>query len=97
MARIAPGIPRHTVQRENRRHGSENKYGVPGILRVGVVDPSGWVEALDGVREGEEVVVAPGRLADRRNEGRRVIVVRARPTGRSPAGAWQSALAEEAK
>jgi HlyD family secretion protein len=66
-------------------------------VRVGVLDPGGWVEALDGVREGDEVVVAPGRLADPRNEGRRVIVVRAQPTGRSPAGTWQSVQAEEAK
>ena len=66
-------------------------------VRVGVLDPGGWVEALGGVREGDEVVVAPGRLADPRNEGRRVIVVRAQPTGRSPAGTWQSVQAEEAK
>jgi HlyD family secretion protein len=66
-------------------------------VRVGVLDPGGWVEALDGVREGDEVVVAPGRLADSRNEGRRVIVVPAQPTGRSPAGTWQSVQAEEAK
>ncbi len=66
-------------------------------VRLGVVDPAGWAETLDGVREGEEVVVAPGRLADRRNEGRRVLVVRAQPTGRTPSGAWQSAQAEEAQ
>ena len=66
-------------------------------VRIGVVDPGGWVETLGGVREGDEVVVAPGRLADRRNEGRRVMVVRTQRTGRSPAGAWQSAQAEEVK
>lgn len=66
-------------------------------VRLGVVDPAGWVETLDGVREGDEVVVAPGRLASRRNERRRVMVVRAQPSGRSPAGVWQSAQAEEAK
>lgn len=66
-------------------------------IRIGVVDPAGWVEALDGVRAGEEVVVAPGRLADPRNEGRRVMVVRAQPTGRSPAAGWQSAQPEEIK
>jgi hypothetical protein len=66
-------------------------------VRIGVVDPGGWVETLEGVREGDEVVVAPGRLADWRNEGRRVMVVRARRTGRSLAGVWQSAQAEEAK
>ena len=66
-------------------------------VRIGVVDPGGWVETLGGVRAGDEVVVAPGRLADRRNEGRRVMVVRARRTDRSLAGVWQSAQAEEVK
>jgi HlyD family secretion protein len=46
-------------------------------LRLGLVDPTGWAEVLDGLRPGEEVVVAPGRLADPGNEGRRVGVVRA--------------------
>ncbi len=41
--------------------------------RLGVVDPAGWVEVLEGVRVGEQVVVAPGRLADRGHEGRRVL------------------------
>jgi len=31
MACIAPGIPRHIVQRGDRRHGSGNEHGVPGI------------------------------------------------------------------
>jgi hypothetical protein len=31
MAPITPGIPRHTAQWGNRRHGSGNEYGVPGI------------------------------------------------------------------
>lgn len=66
-------------------------------VRLGVADPAGWVEALDGVREGDDVVVAPGRLADSRNEGRRVTVVRAQRTGRSSARARRSAQAEEAK
>ncbi len=66
-------------------------------VRVGIVDPGGWVETLDGVREGDQVVVTPGKLADRRNEGRRVSVVRAQPTGRSPSGTWRSAQAEEAE
>jgi hypothetical protein len=66
-------------------------------VRIGIVDPGGWVETLDGVHKGDEVVVAPGKLADRRNEGRRVMVVREEATGRSPAGAWQSAQAEGAK
>jgi HlyD family secretion protein len=46
-------------------------------LRLGVVDPAGWAEVLDGIQPGDEVVVAPGRLADRGNEGRRVGVARA--------------------
>jgi putative addiction module component (TIGR02574 family) len=35
MARIAAGIPHHITQRGNRRHGSGNEYGVPGILELG--------------------------------------------------------------
>jgi len=38
----------------------------------GAVDPSGWIEVLSGLRAGEDVAVAPGRLADSANEGRRV-------------------------
>jgi HlyD family secretion protein len=45
-------------------------------VRVQIVDPDGWA-AVDGVRAGEEVVLAPGRLADRQHEGRRVTVRRA--------------------
>jgi len=45
-------------------------------LRLGVVDPAGWAEVLDGIQPGDEVVVAPGRLADLGNEGRRVGVAR---------------------
>jgi HlyD family secretion protein len=63
-------------------------------VRLGVVDPGGWVEVLAGIQAGDEVVVAPGRLADRQNEGRRVMAVRAQPPGRNLAGAWQSAKAE---
>lgn len=66
-------------------------------VRIGVVDAAGWVETLDGVREGDAVVVAPGRLAERQNEGRRVAVVRAQQAGRASAGAWRSAQAGEAK
>lgn len=44
--------------------------------RLGVVDPAGWIEVLEGLRPGDEVVLAPGRLADRANDGRRVRVVR---------------------
>jgi hypothetical protein len=47
-------------------------------VRVQIVDPDGWA-AVDGVRAGEEVVLAPGRLADRQHEGGRVTVRRADP------------------
>lgn len=40
--------------------------------RFGVVDPAGWIEVIEGFSGGEQVVVAPGRLADLKNEGRRV-------------------------
>jgi HlyD family secretion protein len=46
-------------------------------VRLGPVDPEGWAEVVDGLRHGDEVVVAPGRLADRANDGRRVTAVRA--------------------
>lgn len=42
--------------------------------RFGAVDPAGWVEVLGGLQAGTEVVVAPGPLADRANDGRRVRV-----------------------
>jgi len=38
----------------------------------GAADPLGWIEVLSGLRPGEDVAVAPGRLADPANEGRRV-------------------------
>jgi HlyD family secretion protein len=40
--------------------------------RFGVVDRAGWIEVLDGFTGGERVVIAPGKLADLKNEGRRV-------------------------
>ncbi len=42
--------------------------------RFGLVDESGWVEVLNGLAAGDQVVLAPGRLADLGNEGRRVVV-----------------------
>jgi multidrug efflux pump subunit AcrA (membrane-fusion protein) len=45
--------------------------------RFGVVDPAGWVEVLQGLRPGDEVVLAPGSLVEQANEGRRVRVTRA--------------------
>lgn len=52
------------------------------VLRLGVIDPEGWIEVLEGIRPGEEVVVGPGRLADRANEGRRVRAVPMGPRSR---------------
>ena len=40
--------------------------------RFGVVDPAGWIEVIKGFSGGERVMVAPGKLADLKNEGRRV-------------------------
>ncbi|HEX9898148.1 MAG TPA: efflux RND transporter periplasmic adaptor subunit [Candidatus Methylomirabilis sp.] len=48
--------------------------------RLGLVDPAGWVQVLEGFRPGEQVVLTPGRLADPKNEGRRVNVTNAKPT-----------------
>jgi HlyD family secretion protein len=45
-------------------------------VKVGISDPAGWVEALEGIRPGELVVVTPGRLADRSSEGIRVVATR---------------------
>ena len=42
------------------------------MVRFGAADPGGWIQVLDGLRPGEQVVVAPGRLAEPANEGRRV-------------------------
>ncbi len=42
-------------------------------VRLGAVDPSGWVEVLQGLSVGDHVVVAPGKFSDPKNEGRRVI------------------------
>jgi HlyD family secretion protein len=49
-------------------------------LRIGVADPAGWVQVLDGFRAGEDVVLAPGHLADPKNDGRRVRIVSAKTT-----------------
>lgn len=43
--------------------------------RFGLADADGWVEVIDGLHPGEQVVLAPGRLADLSNEGRRVATV----------------------
>lgn len=41
-------------------------------VRLGAVDPSGWAEVVEGLEEGDPVVLAPGRLAEAGNMGRRV-------------------------
>jgi HlyD family secretion protein len=41
--------------------------------RLGVVDPAGWIEIVQGFSKGDHVVIAPGKLADLKNEGRRVV------------------------
>jgi HlyD family secretion protein len=43
--------------------------------RLGTVDPAGWIAVVEGFKAGEQVVLAPGKLADLSNEGRRVISV----------------------
>ena len=47
-------------------------------VRIGLVDVAGWAEVVDGLRPGEQVVLAPGQLADPRNEGRRVRITNLR-------------------
>jgi HlyD family secretion protein len=49
--------------------------------RLGTIDPAGWVEILDGLHPGDDVVLAPGPLADPSNDGRRVRIT---PAGVSP-------------
>lgn len=45
--------------------------------RFGIVDGAGWIEVIEGFSGGERVIIAPGRLADLKNDGRRVAVARA--------------------
>ncbi len=45
--------------------------------RFGVADRAGWIEVIEGFSGGERVITAPGRLADLKNDGRRVAVVHA--------------------
>ena len=44
-------------------------------IRLGLVDPTGWVQVRDGLAPGDPVVLAPGRLADPKSNGRRVRIV----------------------
>jgi hypothetical protein len=41
--------------------------------QLGAVDPAGWIEIVHGFTTGDPVVIAPGKLADLNNEGRRVV------------------------
>jgi hypothetical protein len=45
--------------------------------RFGVADRAGWIEVIEGFSGGERVILAPGRLADLKNDGPRVAVARA--------------------
>lgn len=45
------------------------------LARFGGVDPSGWVEVVEGVSAGERIVITPGKLANLSSEGRRVNAV----------------------
>ena len=47
--------------------------------RLGAVDPVGWIEVLRGFSVGDQVVIAPGKLADLKNEGRRVVAATGAP------------------
>jgi len=38
----------------------------------GVADRAGWIEVIEGFSGGERVITTPGRLADLKNDGRRV-------------------------
>jgi RND family efflux transporter MFP subunit len=64
-----------------RPQGSGALVVVDGRLRfhqarLGLADPAGWIQVLEGLGAGEQVVLAPGRLADPANEGRRVLARR---------------------
>jgi HlyD family secretion protein len=45
-------------------------------LRLGAIDDAGWVQALHGLSPGDDVVLAPGSLADATSEGQRVRIER---------------------
>jgi HlyD family secretion protein len=49
-------------------------------VRLGLVDPAGWVQVRDGLAPGQRVVLTPGRLADPKNNGRRVRIENEKPT-----------------
>jgi hypothetical protein len=41
-------------------------------VKTGLTDGREWIEVLEGLRPGERVVLAPGKLAEPASEGRRV-------------------------
>jgi len=45
-------------------------------LRLGAIDEAGWVHALQGLSAGDDVILAPGGLADATSEGQRVRIGR---------------------
>jgi RND family efflux transporter MFP subunit len=45
-------------------------------LRLGAIDDAGWVHALHGLSAGDDVILAPGSLADATSEGQRVRIDR---------------------
>jgi HlyD family secretion protein len=45
-------------------------------LRLGAMDDAGWVQALHGLSAGDDVILAPGHLADATSEGQRVRMTR---------------------
>jgi HlyD family secretion protein len=49
-------------------------------IRTGLVDPTGWIQVRDGLRSGERVVLAPGRLASPKYDGQRVRIENEKPT-----------------
>lgn len=49
-------------------------------VRLGLVDPGGWVQVREGLAPGDHVVLTPGRLADPKNDGRRVRMENEKPT-----------------
>lgn len=49
-------------------------------IRTGLVDPGGWIQVREGLTSGDRVVLTPGRLADLKNDGRRVRIENEKPT-----------------
>jgi multidrug efflux pump subunit AcrA (membrane-fusion protein) len=76
--RAAPAMPMAAVVR--RPEGTGAMVVADGRLafrraRLGIADAAGWIEVMDGLRAGETVVLAPGKLSAAANDGRRVRVL----------------------